>query len=299
MSIKNWTDGSMNEVTMDGILNEINLQPSTDKNGHPVIYGDYVVKTTNKIGDKEFVAEVPIRVYQSQLTSKGTPNPAYDNAEKIMKEFVSVAAGGEENADYIRISSSGKLSENTFVSKTTGQLVSTPVIRASFANKIKKSDVQDGARFKTIIVIGKITPEISRDGVETGRLIIKGILPVWGGKVELIDFIVENPNVAKHIENNWGEGDTVMIGGYINFVSKTIETEEPSGFGEPIVTRRTISVKELVITGGHDAPLTEDEGAYDNDAIGAALAERKARMDEKVKAASQAASTPKSTGFGF
>lgn len=301
MGIKNWTDGALNEVTMDGILNEVNLQSNTDKSGRPVIYGDYVIKTTNHIGDKEFIAEVPIRVYQSQLTSTGKPNPAYDTALKIMKEFTSVAAGGEENADYIRISSSGKLSENTFISKTTGQLVSTPVIRASFANKIKKSDVQDGARFKTIIVIGKITPELSRDGVETGRLIIKGILPVWGGKVELIDYIVENPNVAKHIEGNWQEGDTVMIGGYINFVSKTIETEEPSGFGEPIVTRRTISVKELIITGGHDAPLTEEEGAYDNEAIGVALNERKARMDEKVKAAAQAATTskPASNGFGF
>jgi hypothetical protein len=83
MGITNWTEGATNEVTINGILNEVNLQPSTDKNGHPAIYGDYVIKTTNHIGDKDFVAEVPIRVYQSEVTSKGTPNPAYKVAEDI------------------------------------------------------------------------------------------------------------------------------------------------------------------------------------------------------------------------
>jgi hypothetical protein len=220
-----------------------------------------------------------------------------------MTQYTSVAAGGEENADYLSIKTSGKLSENTFVSKTTGQLISTPVIRASFANKTSKDEAtkNSGARFKTIVVIGKMTDELTRDGEETGRLLLKGIVPVWGGKVELIDYVVENPNVINHIRNNWQEGDTVLIGGYVNFISKTQEIAEPSGFGEPIITRKTISVKELVITGGHDAPLTDDEGAYDNEAIGTALNERKARMDEKVKAAAQAASTPKvaSNGFGF
>ena len=49
-----WEKGSLNEVVIDGILSEVKLQENTDKNGNPVIYGEYKVRTTNKIDGIEY-----------------------------------------------------------------------------------------------------------------------------------------------------------------------------------------------------------------------------------------------------
>ena len=298
--ITEWTNGAQNEVVMDGILNEVNLKPGTDlKTGQPTIFGDFTIKTTNTIDGKDFISEIPIRVYQKEKTLKGTNNPAYDNALRIMNDFVSVAAGGEKNADYVRIASSGSLGENAFISKNSGMLISGPVVRASFINKIKKSEAQNGAKFKVVIVIGQLINEINKAGEETGRLIIKGILPQYNNKVDVIDFIVENPKVINHVQNNWQQGDTVLIGGYINFTSKVDEVEEPNGFGEPIITRRTKTVRELIVTGGHESPLTDEEGAYDSDSITKAINERKERLEKKKEEAASAPATKTPMNFGF
>ena len=88
------------------------------------------------------------------------------------------------------------------------------------------------------------------------------------------------------------KGDTVLIGGYINFSSVTTETVSAQSFGEPIVETHTKSIREFVITGGHDAPLTEEEGAYSNEDIAVALKDRQARIEKaKEKEISQAVNT--------
>ena len=50
-------------------------------------------------------------------------------------------------------------------------------------------------------------------------------------------------------------------------------------FGDPVEETRTISISELLITGGSSTPL-EGEFAYDQDEIMSALAERKVRLAE-------------------
>lgn len=294
-----WTKNAQNEVTIEGILSEVNLTTAVDKNGKDVIRGEYKIKTSNTIDGKVYTVEIPVRVYQTKITKNGNPNPAYDNAMRIMNDFVSVAAGGEDKADYIRISNSGQLSENSFYSNTTGQLISGAAIRASFANKISKSDVQPGARFKNVIVIGKITEEVNKDGEETGRLIIKGVLPQWGGKADVLNFVVESEKAIANVRSNWEEGNTVLVGGYINFTSVTTEIKDEDTFGEVAPTQRTRTIRELIITGGHAAPLTEEEGAYDNADVSEALKERQASLEEKKT--STPAPTPAKgvTNFGF
>lgn len=293
-----WEKGSLNEVVIDGILSEVKLQENTDKNGNPVIYGEYKVRTTNTIDGTEYKAEIPVRVYQSKVTKNGKDNPAYATAQKIMKDYVSIAAGGEDKATAVRLpEKSTSLQENFFMSKTTNQMVFSSGVRASFANEINKADINPGARFKVVFVIGGIEPEINRDDEETGRYIIKGVIPQWGGKVDVIDFIVANRKIADHVRNNWKKGDTVLVGGYINYVS-IVETvaEESNTFGEVMSSQKTRSVREYIITGGHEEPLTEEEGAYSTDDIAVALQERQARIEEAKKAAAPAKKAP-SWGF--
>ena len=298
METQRWENGSKNEVAIDGILSEVKLQEGTDKNGNPAIYGEYKIKTTNVIDGIEYKVEIPVRVYQSKITSTGKDNPAYATAQKIMKDYVSIAAGGEEKATAIRLpEKSTSLQENYFLSKATGQMVFSSGVRASFANEISRSDMNPGARFKVIMVIGEISHEVDKNEEETCRLIIKGILPQWGGRVDVVPFIVANRRVADHIEKNWSRGDTVLVGGYINYTS-IVETEvadESNTFGEVMSSQKTRSVREYIITGGHEEPLTEEEGAYSQDLIAEALQDRQAQI-EKKKADTPKKKTP---NFGF
>lgn len=297
MATQRWENGSKNEVVIDGILSEVKLQEGTDTNGNPAIYGEYKIKTTNVIDGIEYKVEIPVRVYQSKTTSKGKDNPAYATAQKIMKDYVSIAAGGEEKATAIRLpEKSTSIQENFFMSKNTNQMVYSSGIRASFANEISRSDMNPGARFKVIMVIGEISHEVDKNEEETGRLVIKGVLPQWGGKVDVVPFIVANRRVADHIEKNWQRGDTVLVGGYINYTSIVEETvDETSTFGEVMTSQKTKSVREYIITGGHEEPLTEEEGAYSQDLIAEALQERQAKIEEK-KADAPKKKTPT---FGF
>ena len=229
-----WENGALNEVAIDGILSEVKLQEGQDKNGKPAIFGEYKIRTSNTIDGIEYNVEIPVRVYQSKITKNGKDNPAYAAAEKIMKDYVSIAAGGTEKATAVRLpEKSTSLQENFFMSKTTNQMVFGSGIRASFINEINKADMTPGASFKAIVVIGELTDEVTPDGEETGRLILKGVLPQWGGRVDVIDFIVANRRIADHVRNNWQKGDTVLIGGRINFTS-VVESapQSENTFGE-------------------------------------------------------------------
>ena len=271
-----WEKGALNEVAIEGILSEIKLQEGTDKSGNPAIYGEYKIRTINVLDGIEYNVEIPVRVYQSKITKNKKENPAYDAAQKIMKDYVSIAAGGVEKATAVRLpEKSTSLQENFFMSKTTNQMVFSSGIRASFVNEINKADMKPSASFKTIIVIGELTDELNTDGEETGRLIIKGILPQWGGRVDVIDFIVANRKIIDHVRNNWQKGDTVLIGGRINFTS-VVESAAQSDntFGEVMTSSSTKSIKEYIVTGGHEEPLTVEEGAYAMEHIADALQER-------------------------
>ena len=275
-----WENGALNEVAIEGILSEVKLQEGTDKDNNPAIFGEYKIRTTNVIDGIEYNVEIPVRVYQSKITKNKKNNPAYDSAMKIMKDYVSIAAGGVEKATAVRLpEKSTSLQENFFMSKTTNQMVFGSGIRASFINEINKADMTPGASFKAIVVIGELTDEIVNDE-ETGRLILKGVLPQWGGRADVIDFIVANRRVADHIRNNWQKGDTVLIGGRINFTS-VVETgtQSENTFGEVMTSSRTKSVREYIITGGHEEPLTEEEGAYVMEDIAEALQERQGRIE--------------------
>jgi hypothetical protein len=172
------------------------------------------------------------------------------------------------------------------MSKTTKQMVYGSQVRAIFVNEINKADMKPGARFKVTMVIGEKSYEI-KDGEETGRLIIKGVIPQWGGKVDVIPFFAYNEGVIDAVSNYWNEGDTVKATGKLNFTSETKEVEVKVDFGEPSVETRTYSISELVITGGSSTPL-EGEFAINYDDVKTALEERKARLAEsKDKAANR------------
>ena len=273
-----------NKVTIEGLLSEVDLNYGSfikKTTGEKVnsIGGTIKVQVNQNINGESVMLEVPVHMFASETTNKGGKNPAYQNIAKVKEEMTSIAAaGGVQGADAIRIVGA-KIVMNEFVNRN-GEISSYPRIQASFVNKIRQDEMKPEATFSITFVVGKKTPEVDREGVETGRYKITGVVPQFGGKVDVVEFITANPKVIEAINQYWSENDTVSAIGRLNFSSRTQTVVKEVDFGEPQEMVRTYSVSELVITGGSASPL-EEEQAYNIEEIKNALAERKASLEEK------------------
>ena len=291
-----------NVVRIEGILSETDLKYGSfekKNSGEKVnsIGGVIKIQVNQEINGEAVTLEVPVHMFASEYTNKGTKNPAYQSIERIMNEYVSIAAaGGTANADCVRITN-GKITMNEYYGQD-GRLVAFPRITASFVNKVRADELAPKAEFSTQFVVAKKLNEVDSEGIETGRYKVTGIIPQFGGRVDVVEFMTSNPKVINAISQYWNENDTVSAVGRLNFSSRTEKVIKEVDFGDPQETTRTISVSELVITGGSSAPL-EGEFAYEMSDIQTALAERKERLDAaKNKSANKTRPAPEKTSKG-
>lgn len=286
-----------NTVKIEGILSEIDIkQGSFAKNGTTVesVGGVIKVRVNQDINGVNTELEIPVHLFASKYTNAGAPNPAYESITRIMNEYVSIAASDIEHADRIRITR-GQLQMNEYYGQN-GNLVSFPRITASFVSKIKKEDCKPCATFSIVFMVGNKGYETDKDGVETNRYKVTGMVPQFGGKIDVMPFLAINPGVIDGVSNYWNEGDTVKAAGKLNFTSKTETRKIEVDFGEPTEETRTISVSELIITGGSNTPL-DGEFALNADDVTAALAERKTRLAAlKDKSANKSTKTTAPAG---
>ena len=271
-----------NSVKIEGILSEIDLKTgSYIRDGKTIenIGGSIKVRVNQVLNGKETELDIPVFLFANKLTNKGGPNPAYASIEKVMNEFVSIAAGGMEAADKIRITGAS-IRMNEYYNQN-GVLNSYPRINASFITKITdESKYSPEATFSAIFVVGNMAYETDKDGVQIdNKYKIRGILPQYGGSVDVVDFYATSPSVIDAVSSYWTQGDTVKVNGKLNFTSTVEERTIEVDFGEPRIEKHTISVSELIITGGSQTPL-EGDFAYNQDEIQDALNARQAKLAE-------------------
>ena len=280
-----------NIVKIEGILSEIDLEyKEFTKNGAATkaIGGSIKVRVNTVINGAETELEIPVHMFAAQLTNSGSPNPAYDSIARIKEEYISIAASDIEHADRVRITK-GAISMNEYYGQD-GRLISFPRITASFVSKIKREECKPKAEFAVTFMVGKAGYELDKDGVETDKYKVTGMIPQYGGRVDVVPFFAYNQGTIDAISNYWQEGDTVKAIGKLNFTSQTKEVEVQVDFGEPTIETRTYSISELVITGGSSTPL-DGEFAINYEDVKAALEDRKTRLAEsKEKSANRGAS---------
>ena len=272
-----------NRVKIEGILAEIDIKPgSFNKNGQMMesIGGSITVKVTQKISGEEKELAIPVHMFASKLTNKGTPNPAYESIKKIADEYTSIAASenGEEGADRVRITNAS-IRMNEYYS-ADGRLISFPRVNASFVNRISKSECKPEATFTAEFVVANKDEELDRNGEPTGRYRIDAIIPQYGGRVDVVPMFAQSKGVIDAVSTYWEVGNTVKANGRLDFSATTETTLEEVDFGEPIEKTRTINRSDLIITGGSQEPL-EGEFAFDNAEIQDALADRKLRLEKQ------------------
>lgn len=294
---------TLNQVAIEGILQEVALTDATmDKNGKSVEYvrGDITFLVQQKVGKELESSLIPVNVFVTKLKNNGDPNPAYLNIQRMRDEAVSIAAGATAEAASRYRLTSGQLSENAFATTGTTRIVQSWRIRNSFFNKVTV-DFSPSATFTLKIIVLAIKNEEHNDA-PTGRLIVSGGLVQYGERLDVLNFVVEDPVAIKHISNKWSEGATVNVQGRIRVLPVSVQsvaTAEEETFGEDIPVTTTRTVRELVITGGSATPLDPDNSYDVENAVPAGLSARRVRHDaELAKAASRpqaqtATSTPK------
>lgn len=279
---------------LDAVINEGKLQ-----DGRKYKRANLTIRVTQTYGGREETSEIPVSMFAAQYTQQNKPNPGYAQIEDLA-EMKTAQVVGIDNADTVRISGAN-LRENNFVSRNSGQLIHGWQLNTSFISAGGTSDV---ASFVIDVYIMDMKPETDREGEETGRLLIKGGIVQYQGKLDVVDFIVENPDTADYIERNWNIDDTVEVRGRIRVTAIEDKPKaNESSWGEDVPETSTRTVRELIITKGSDEPY-EEEFAYDKTDIKKAFNVRKAmieqlQIDAKKGSAPKAAKEPEKAAKSY
>lgn len=263
---------STNKINLTGTLMDTTFGSGKLADGREYERATVTIRVTQAYGGKTETSDIQVGMFATEYTTKGTQNPAWKSLNDL-KHMNTAQNVGIDRADHVRLTGA-TLSENNFISRT-GQLINGWQIRGSFINPAKLSDV---ASFVTDIFIMGKNDEEDREGDTTGRLIIKGGIVQYGGRLDVVNFIVEAPDTVEYISRNWNVGDTVTVKGRIRVLSQEEEVQS-SGWGEDVPDTTTRFVRELIITTGSDEGLEEDL-AYDPAEIKKAANERKAMIEQ-------------------
>lgn len=270
---------AINTVRIEGILLEKEITPRTIKKNNtqsPALSAKVIIRTTQKIDGKEYTVDIPVNFFAAKLKKDGNLNPGYSAIEDFEK-LKSVAEVGKESASIVR-TYGAKLDIQEYPDRN-GQIKNSIHISAYSLYEINKTTAELNASFDLEFVVGSKTWEKDKNGDETGRMLVKGIVPGYGDRIQIVPMVSSNENVASNISEYWQEGDTVKATGKFYFVTISEKYTVPVDFGEAEEKTRTITKKELIITGGTQEPEDEDV-AFAREDIEKALAERKERIED-------------------
>lgn len=278
---KNIMTEANNKVNIVGKLMDVTLGSGTLSDGRKYERASLTVRVDQTFGGREEVSEIPLSMFATQYTKTNKVNPAYEQIQNLKKMKTAQNVGIDE-ADTVRVSGA-TLRENNFVSKS-GQLINGWQINTSFIGTTNASDV---ATFQEELFIMDMHDEVDREGDPTGRLVIKGGIVQYGGKLDVLEFIVEQPEAVEFISRNWNVNDTIGTVGRIRVTSQEEKTSgKTSSWGEDIPETTTRFVRELIITKGDDEGH-EEEFAYDPTDIKKAFNVRKALIEQMQTEATQ------------
>ena len=289
--MKSITEQATNRINVTGKLLDAVFRDGKLGDGRPYESATVTIRVKQTYGGKEEISEIPVSLFAARYTKQNKPNPGFEQIQKL-KELKTVQNVGFDEAATVRIAN-GTIRENNFVTRSGAQ-ISGWQINTGFINEGKGADV---ASFSIDIFIMDMHPEEDREGDPTGRLIIKGGVVQYEGGLDVLEFIVEDPQAVDYMERHWNNNDTVNIRGRIRVTSQEQKSSgKSSSWGEDVPDVATRVVRELIITTGDDEGKEEDF-AYDPVDIKKAFNARKAKIEQqqldatnKAKPAAPAAS---------
>lgn len=279
---------TLNNVVIEGQLSEVNLEYDVF-NGNDVIKGSFSVRVPIEVNGKATELDVPVRVFHSKITKAGKSNPAFNSINTIMTDLQSIAAVGEEEASFIRVTGADVRMQE-YYPQGSNDLVSYPSISGSFVNPVNKNDALPKANWEMELYIHSMNEIVDGNGEGEEYLEIQGIGINYDGSAQIVPIKVYNKKIASQLQSTFSVGQTVPFSGILNFTSRQERIVEEALIGEPVVTSRTISVSEIILTGAR-APLVD---AYTSDQINDAVMKRKAKLEAQKQRKAAPKVAPKS-----
>jgi hypothetical protein len=298
-----------NALTIVGAIKEHKLSKfeGKDKDGksQTSINGSFVVKAG------EF-KEVEVNVFVAEKTSKGKDNKTYKVLESILNETNKTMANVTEDevVTKVRIQGSGdftpQFKEDMYKKKDVDEVATLLKIDLGFGNVTIDNSINEDkykAEFDLEIYVTNIIEELDKEENETGRVKVKGWLPVYGGKVIPIEMVAgttigddgEEINIAEGIQDAIEEGSTFNAWGDINFEKIIEETKKGGSIGKAKVETKNTYINELVITGGD---VVSEEKEFDGELVKQAKLERDKAIEEKKNEAPKEEKKTKGIGKG-
>lgn len=226
----------------------------------------------------------------------GSENGVAKGYQTIISEYLSVAAHGREQADKVRVTQ-GRIGLNEYYGQDE-KLHSNPQISTNFINRVQAGEeFNPRAEFETELFVRSVRPETDKNGDETGRAILEGYIPVFGGKVIPFTFKV-NTEGSEYVQDSYEAGQTVFVyGDIVNFKEKIVRKTE-SAFGKDKESISYNTIREYVITGGGEPYDEENSKAFEGESIKKALVERETYLMELKNRKSESKPEEKKGGFG-
>lgn len=282
---------AVNNVVIEGTVAEVRIE-TKKSNDKEFILGEVDIQTDEN-------STHTVKVFANKLNKEGKESSLYKGIETIMNEYKSIASHGKDGADRVRIMQ-GKIGLNEYVGQDD-TIKSYPQLSANFINRLTATEeFEPKAEFEAEMYVHSVSEEVKNDE-ETGRAILKGFIPVYGGKVIPFSFIVADPAAVEYVSNNYESGSTVTVYGDIINRVNVVRQEVEVGFGKPQEKISRTTVREFVVTGGTPPMDSEDAKAYSTEVIKKALVEREAYHEEmkskKKEASNKPTNTEKKSGF--
>ncbi|ALS22193.1 hypothetical protein [Paenibacillus naphthalenovorans] len=266
------TEKTMREATniaeVEGLVKDIRIEKKL-VSGKDAITGEIDIQV-------EEGSVHTFRVFSYKLNKEGNESGLYKGIETVMNEYKSIEKHGIEDADKVRITQ-GKIGLNEYYGQDD-QLRSFPQLSTNFINRVT-DNFEPKAKFELEMVVASVKEEVKNEE-ETGRAIIKGYVPLYGGKVIPFEVVVAEKKAVDYVLNNYEKGNTVTVFG--NIVNNTIVTKKEIevGFGQPQEKITRTTVREYLVTGGTSPKDEDDEAAFDMELIKKALKERETYLKE-------------------
>jgi len=275
-----------NDIRLTGVVLEHKLQDGKGDSGR-YINGSLVIKAG------EFT-EVTLKVFVSEKNSKGKVKKAYEVLHKILKgELKTAAEVPEEEAVKVKVWGKDEFTphfkEEIYKSEGSTEVKTLINMDLGFGNvavdnKIKAEDYS--AEFEIEMYVVEVKEEVDKaTEEETGRVLIKGWTPVYGGSAIPLTVVAgvvvdgdEEFDFAEDLRTSIDPGMTVSFWGDIDYKKIVEKTSKGGSLGKAKVETKTVYVHDLVTTG---AEIVEGENEYQEDEIKAVLVERSRVIKEK------------------
>lgn len=287
---------AINNIKVAGAVKEQKLEvksgeyKSGDKAGQKYTYitGKLVIKA----GESK---EITLKCRANQLTKNGDTNKTFDTLSKFMDGTYPTMATpnvSEEEATKVSVWGNGdfapQIEDNIFVIE--GEVKESIAFKLGFGRLTIKDNLAPEdykAEFEVEMYVKSVEPEI-KDDQPTGRTVVKGAVPMYGGTAMPISVIAEDMMdgdevipFAEQVQCGVYEGQTFVFWGDIRYerIERTIRKGGSLGFAK---TETEVStVREFVAVGGD---IVDDvEKAYTPEQIQAANVEREQKKINILK----------------